>query len=336
MNYLLDVLLFGLASAGGYWCFKKLKIPAPMILGPLVVIAVINMTGYEFLVSPWLKPLLSYFTGMLVGIRFNLKLKGLLKYVAVALAWLLLVPTLTAQMLSVAGLDRVTSLFTAFPGGLAEISLMSIDYGADTFAVALLQSSRLIATMLVIPLVLVKIKKSEEEIAQAKTAYNPASIGRIVPIAGLAAVGSVLLNIANFPSGILIGAMIGAGIWTRTRNIHLKINRTLQTWVQVFVGGLVGASINRASVLNIGHYIVPILVLNVLILSGSALLALFYHKMGKWSWPTCILAASPAGLSPTIMLSMEYNADSSVVTLFQVLRMVSVLIIVPAVALLIL
>lgn len=336
MNYVLDALLFGAASAIGFWCFKKLKIPAPMILGPIVAITAINMTGYQFLVTPWLKPILSYFTGLLVGIRFNLKLKGLLKYVAAAVAWLLLVPTLTAQMLSVAGLDRVTSLFTAFPGGLAEISLMSIDYGADTFAVALLQSSRLIATMIVIPLVLTRIKKSEEEIAQAKAVHDPATAGRILPIAGLAAAGAFLLNVADFPSGILIGAMIGAGVWTKAKNVHLRIDRTLQTWVQIFIGGLVGASIERDSVLSIGHYLVPILILNVLILGGSALLALIYHRLGKWSWATSILAASPAGLSPTIMLSMEYNADSSVVTLFQVLRMVSVLIIVPAVALLIL
>ena len=89
-------------------------------------------------------------------------------------------------------------------------------------------------------------------------------------------------------------------------------------------------------ILGFMQYLIPALILNVLIIGGSLLLAKILIKYTGWDKATCILSCCPAGLSPTIMVAMEYGADANIVTVFQVLRMVTVLIVTPFAAVLIL
>ena len=111
---------------------------------------------------------------------------------------------------------------------------------------------------------------------------------------------------------------------------------TIGKAVRAHAGGLAGASVARESILGFMQYLIPALILNVLIIGGSLLLAKILIKYTGWDKATCILSCCPAGLSPTIMVAMEYGADANIVTVFQVLRMVTVLIVTPFAAVLIL
>ncbi len=182
------------------------------------------------------------------------------------------------------------------------------------------------------PLLLSKIKLDKNMETREQEQYEAFSWPRVLPVLLSAGAGALALELFHVPAGILVGTVIGAGAATQTGKVHLKMSRRLQLAVQILIGGTVGTSITIESIPDFGHYLVPILVLNVLILSGSLLLAFLYLRLGDWSRQTCILSASPAGLSPTIMLALEYHADPVIVTLFQVTRMVSVLITVPPAA----
>ena len=317
----------------GYLAFKNLRIPSPAILGPILTVAVINILLKPLNVSFYLKPVLSYMTGFMVGMRFSVQSKGLAKYIIFFVVWLVVLSLTTAYALTAAGLDAATSIFSAFPGGLAEISLMSLDYAADTFAVMLLHATRLLMTMAVIPTVLGHIcKGSDTSASSVQERKAPFTLKSGWPCLFAALVLSMVFSALKFPAAILLGSMVGSGTATRIKNLNIQINSTFQHIVQIGIGGLVGLSITFDCILNVGKYILPVIVLNALILGGSTLFAVILHRLSHWDWQTCILAASPAGLSPTIMLSLEYNANSGAVTLFQVTRMLSVLVIAPIAA----
>lgn len=76
--------------------------------------------------------------------------------------------------------------------------------------------------------------------------------------------------------------------------------------------------------------------LNALVIGGSLLLAKILHKYTGRDKATCILSCCPAGLSPTIIVAVEYGADANIVTIFQAMRMVTVLITTPFAAMILL
>ena len=95
------------------------------------------------------------------------------------------------------------------------------------------------------------------------------------------------------------------------------------------MGGLIGLNITKESLLSFPDYILPIICLVILLIGGSVVLAFVLQKVSKWDMTTCLLATSPAGLTPMILLSIEMEADSDRVALFQVLRLVTVLLLAP-------
>jgi uncharacterized membrane protein AbrB (regulator of aidB expression) len=69
--------------------------------------------------------MLSVILGNILGLRFNLKNKGVLKEILLVSLWLSGLTVLAALTLSALGVDPVTALFAATPGGLTEMTLVS-------------------------------------------------------------------------------------------------------------------------------------------------------------------------------------------------------------------
>ncbi len=378
----LQLVSFYAVCAGGWLLFEKLKTPTAAILGSIVLVGLGNVLGLPLAAPAFLKPCLSIIMGVVLGLRFNLRLRGLLKEILLVGLWLVGLSLLAAKALALAGVDTPTALFAAMPGGIAEISLVALGFGANAFVVALLQSTRLLLTMLVFPALARRAVPGGEEQqgapapqaegqgpplrgeekregpapARVKAAATPQpaqASGRaganaagddeaghpppprparavdwaLIPAIALAA--AALCQWLHMPAGTMVGPMLAVGLYTKGRGFAAKPNKTLQKWLQAGVGGLVGLGITRESAMAVGAYILPIVVLNVLVVGGSLLLALLLQKLSGWGRATCLLCCCPAGLSPTILLSMELSADSSRVVLFQVLRLVCVLLVAP-------
>ncbi len=324
----MELLLFSGLCAAGWFLFLKLKIPTPAILGPLAAICAANILGWPVTPPAWLKPILSVIMGIMLGLRFNLKLNGMWKQVLLASVWIMGISILTAKALAAAGINEATALFAAMPGGIAEISLMALDYHADGVAVAFLQTSRLLLTMLLIPILARRVPGPICTDTERQTVRKPGYIDWAILLA-LGSVAAFLFSSLHVPAGTMVGPMLAVGLYTKVGGIGAKPNKTLQSVVQMGVGGLVGLGITKDSLLRIDEYFLPALLLCVLIVGGSLLLSLALNKISGWDKRTCLLAASPAGLSPTVLLSMELEADSAKVIVFQVLRLGLVLLFAP-------
>lgn len=345
-------LIFWSVSLAGYRAGRLLKIPAPAILGPIAGFLILTFGGIRPAIPGWQKPLLSVVTGILLGMRFNQKQKGVVRLMLLAAVWIVALSLLAMGALVLLGVEKETALFAATPGGMAEITLLSLSYHSDPFATVLLQSSRMIGSMVVFSTLASKYRGKEERGGEEEQpagrpenggndkAGNSGSEDRERKgrrlrwyewaILFLPAWGAAwLLGCFSVPAANLLGPMLVVGTAVKAGNITCRIDRRVQILVQTGIGGLAGASITRESVLGFPHYLLPVLVLNVLVIAGSLMLARILMKLTQWNKATCILACCPAGLSPTIMVAMEYGADVGIVTLFQVLRMVTVLISTP-------
>ena len=72
----------------------------------------------------------------------------------------------------------------------------------------------------------------------------------------------------------------------------------------------------------------PLIIATVLVMISSLVLAWVLRKMTAWDELTCLLAAA-RGCSPIFYFGLELGADSLVVSLLQLARFLSLLIIIP-------
>jgi membrane AbrB-like protein len=155
-------------------------------------------------------------------------------------------------------------------------------------------------------------------------------------LAILSLLSAWLLGMIHAPASNMIGPMLTAGAYTYARRLKVRINGVFQKLVQAGVGGMVGLTVTRESILNLPSYILPMVCLNSIIVGGCFILAYILCKISRWDMTTCLIATAPGGLSPMILLAIEMGADTGRVVVFQVLRMVLVLILTPLIGRLIL
>jgi membrane AbrB-like protein len=338
------IALFAFYALGiaGWLLLEKLRFPAPAILGPLLFLGAASFFGLGLKIPGQLRPCLSVILGIILGLRFNLKIKGLFKILLLASVWLAVLTLIAALVLIRVGVDKPTALFASTPGGLTEIALVALSFGTDTFAVALLQASRMLLALLAVPFAArIALNKKAADRAKGPAPDREESAARDsggdcplrpmewLVLAALGLISAWLFGLAHIPASNMMGPMLSVGIYTKFRRLKMKINKNLQKLIQVGVGGIVGLSMDHDSIMSLPSYIVPIIALNVIIVGGCFILAFVLYKATGWDIATCLIATAPGGMSPMILLAMEMGADSRRVTIFQVLRMVLVLLFTP-------
>lgn len=152
-----DWLLVAAVAAGGVLAGRRLRLPVPMLLGPMVLAAVLALTAVDDLAVPPLAREVAFaLIGLQVGLRFTpatMRLVGRLLVPALAAVVGLIAACFGLAALLALAAD--VSLFDAYlattPGGLYAVLAIGFDTGADTTFVLAMQTLRLFAMVLLAP-----------------------------------------------------------------------------------------------------------------------------------------------------------------------------------------
>jgi uncharacterized protein len=151
-------LLLGAAVAGSFLGLR-LRLPAPTFLGPLLVSAIIHLTGLTESVPPaLLVSAAQVVLGTVLGCRFlgigprTLGPAAALSFVAtvITLAFALAAGSI---MQTLAGVRMDQALLALAPGGLTEMGLIALAVQADVAFVAMHHVARILFVILLAPLV---------------------------------------------------------------------------------------------------------------------------------------------------------------------------------------
>ncbi len=146
------VILFACAVFG-YWGGVKLRIPAPFLLGPMLLSAVLHLTGVTHTSPPGVVVALAQIViGTSVGCRFtgySIKsvFRTLVSGAVAAIILLVLAAGFAMGLAPLTGIPWQVLLLAFAPGGLAEMSLVSFAMGIDP---ALVSSHHLIRIMFIV------------------------------------------------------------------------------------------------------------------------------------------------------------------------------------------
>lgn len=146
-----------LAIAGPFIA-RLLRVPAGAFLMPLVLGIVLSHLGWMRLeLPPWLLALSYALVGWNIGLRFT---RGLLAYalrrlpgiLACILVMLALCGAIAAFMVWTAGVDPLTAYLATSPGGADSIAIIAASTDVDVSFVMAMQTVRLLAVLLVAPM----------------------------------------------------------------------------------------------------------------------------------------------------------------------------------------
>jgi membrane AbrB-like protein len=156
-------LLLGCALVGA-WAAPRLKLPAPQIIGPMILSGLVHITGLTEAPPPTLAVNAAQLViGTVVGCRFVgvparevLRDLGLASVASFAMLVVAFASAWTVTL--VTGIGHRQTVLTFSPGGLPEMSLLSLAMQADVAYVATIHILRITLVIAVAPLVFSRLR----------------------------------------------------------------------------------------------------------------------------------------------------------------------------------
>ncbi len=153
------IITLVVAFIGGYIGIK-LKMPAGALLGAMLAVAIANL-GFGFVgqIPKDFRTVAQIVVGGILGLSITRSTVAELRTMlvpAIVLVFSMIGLSLIAGYIlhRVTGWDLATAFFSSSPGGMTEMTLTSMSFGADTPKVALLQLMRMLSIVSFMPLVL--------------------------------------------------------------------------------------------------------------------------------------------------------------------------------------
>ena len=349
-------------SVAAWAIAERFKLPASGFLGPLLLVGAGAILGLPQPVYPdWSILLLQITFGGFLGCQADrdsvARVRALGRPVALATAWTIVSAFVIALLLAgLTRLDMTSSFLSAVPGGVAEMSAMSISMEANTAIVAALQSLRVIATMGLVPLLSTRIMIANGGYPAATGAGTSAAArgsavssepylvddvparwhlwGRNHTAGWLATlavglVGGLLCTYLQVPAGGILGSMATVAIGRIAGMGLQKPPPVLRLVALMGMGSYVGTSFSAQTLLQLRDIaLAAVLVTAATVGSGMALAKVLERYFGMDA-PTALLACAPAGVTQMAVIADEIGSDVLVVTLFQLTRLMSCVFILP-------
>ncbi len=327
MDQWIGSLLFAALSAAGWKTFDRIGVPAAPVLGGMAFVMAANLLGFPLRLPSWMRLVMSVTLGISIGSRARIHVSR--KGMGMALCFVLLVVcgSLTIGCaVSRMGLPFRTALFASLLGGLNEMVFIAQEFEIDSFQVILFQTARMCLLLVIIPLLAKRLPapKQPSSAGREKTAA-PTGADWGVMILFSTVLGS-LLNGLHIPAGRLLGAVIFTAAYTRARRLGPKLHPVWHGAVLSMIGGSAGLNVTAASLPGLPGLIVPLIGYLGLTAAAVAAAYLLLRTFGGYDPLTALFSASMGGLSPGIAAADAMGADTAAVTVFQILRYFSVVI----------
>ncbi|MFW5835062.1 MAG: AbrB family transcriptional regulator, partial [Pseudomonadota bacterium] len=153
---LLPIIVSLAAAALGGLLLDRANVPLAWLLGALFAVAAMGLSGLPTRVPILLRRVGQTIVGVAVGLYVTrevaLELVGLAPaMIAAALASMAASVVISRWLVHHTGIDGTTAYFASLPGGVAEMSVLAQQRGGEAALVALAQSLRVVAVVILLP-----------------------------------------------------------------------------------------------------------------------------------------------------------------------------------------
>lgn len=337
---LFALLSFVCISVAGSYAFYRMRIPAGIIIGPIFLFTVLQLVGFHPVIPTQTDTVLISIFGVFFATRMravaDLRQSTLLAPLLVTVIWFIAQTFFSSFVLrQLIEIETVNSYLSVIPGGIAEMNVVTLSYGANVSVINTFHLARLFSIIVLVPAVLKivykdridgKVRTAEEFFPRGRERVH---IPRLAAMFVVGASGSVLFVLLGVPAGGLMGALLFVVTYEALTKVRAAPPTRLFVVVVSVLGGTIGLNIDIEVFRNTAQLLVPVVVVTLITLTGAALLALLLHSLfGREYLPT-LLGVMPGGLA--VMMSMAESATSDLlyVTSLQTIRLMTAVIILP-------
>src|SRR5712675_2929782 len=148
-----------------------------------------------------------------------------------------------------------------------------------------------------------------------------AKILNVLETLAIGAAGGALFLFANFPGGLISGAMIAVG-GAAVAGRPLTVPPFLTQSILVLLGISLGSLVSQQMLHNMGAYPLTIALLALATFCSTFGSSLYLQRFHGWDQTSALLAGSPGALSQITMLAAEKGADVPAIAVVQTMRVI--------------
>lgn len=323
------LLTLALCTAAGLLLYRK-HVPAGMLIGAAAASAVLaagfQMEGVPSVSKHIAQVIAGVFIGCSAGREDFRRLKTFYKPVVMITGSLLLVNVVIGGLLFFTGYsDLLSCLICAVPGGISDVTLIAVDFGADASKVLLVHFCRLVVGVAVFPSVVQRITPPMPEgtgdaAVRKKPAMDRRGWARLSLALAAASAGAWLGNRLEVPAAsILFPLFIAFAL--NLSGFSIPFPGWLRQAAQVVSGAYIGG------LLDPGKFGNPVTVLSAVVITIAVLLTNAYF-FGRWMERRFqvplregMLMLTPAGAGDMALISADIGVSSPRLILVQVYRL---------------
>jgi membrane AbrB-like protein len=316
------------AVAAG-WVAQRLHLPLPWMLGPLFTTAALAMAGVPLRnVGQWI-------IGVALGLYFTpdvmRAVAALAPALAAGVAWALFIGWAFYRLLwaTLGGEPgaRPTAFFAATIGGASEMAVLGERHGARLDHVAAAHSMRILLVVSVIPLGFQFAGlRGADATLPAVAQVDPGGLARLAAasLAGVAA-----LRLLRVPNVWVLGALAGTVSLMASGAGTSALPRGVSETGQLFIGVALGTRFSGDFVRESPKWLGAVAGGTLAMIAASGLFAWALARAAGLHPATVMLGTSPGGIAEMSITAKVLQLGVPVVTTFQVVRYVAVLLIAP-------
>lgn len=326
-------LLALIIGASGAVLFIYLGISLPWVLGSMVACASVSLCGLKLTIPKRWRSYALAIIGTILGSSFTLETMYSLPSWMVTITLMLLMSGLYLLcsykiLLKWSGMDRLTALFSAIPGGLSIISALSELYRSDTRRIALSHSARLVALLVLAPIILVHVgnyplpESTLPTLTQDPTApILWTELGLLVLCAGA---GYGLARLLHFPTGVLLFPIIFSALAHATGWVTIAVPAPLAALAQAIIGATVGIRFVGYRWRDILYDGWLSIVIGVVLALLSMLAALILSHWLEIDFAPLLLVLLPGGAPELGVMALALDIDPAMVSTHHMLRVLAI------------
>ncbi|HEV7437132.1 MAG TPA: AbrB family transcriptional regulator, partial [Pseudorhizobium sp.] len=216
------------------------------------------------------------------------------------------------------GYDRTTALLAASPGHLSYVLSLAADTRSDLLAVGVIQSVRVLALTLTVPLLVDLLGLVGPE---PRSALPSLEVAPLLASFGAAILLGLLFQRWRVPAALLVGGMLSSGSTHLTGLMVGEVPSWIMVPTYIVLGSMIGSRFSGASVKAMRTAFLAGAVVTVLVVVLAALIAALVSWLAAVPVDAALIAFAPGGLETMAAMAVMLNAQPTYVGAHHVLRL---------------
>ncbi|WP_223587687.1 AbrB family transcriptional regulator [Neobacillus bataviensis] len=330
-----------IAFIGGI-IFTIIHTPIPWLLGPMTAVLIgARLVKLPLFWPRYIRDIGLIIVGYSIGLSFTKD--ALLQIVEKLPSMLLMTVTLVVFCAGIAfiiskltGVDYPTVLTGSIPGGLSQMITFAEEVkGIDITTVTFLQVARLLMIIFFVPFLVLgpffqKVNSGPvADITHKTAALSEPFFPTILLFAVVCVLCAFLGKKLRFPTPFLLAPIIGTAVINISGLHGPPLSPTILDLSQFLIGGYIGLLLKPEKLPHKSKMITLALISGMVMILGSiglSLLLVFYYHITP---STSFLSTAPGGMDQMGILAHEVHADLSMVTGYQLFRLLFIYFAVP-------